>query len=107
MEIAAGGNIFIRPNRLDKTGDKTAGHKHNFDHVTIICTGAIHVSATLSNGGKIERDFRAPAHCLIRADVSHEITAIEDNTVYWCCYAHRTPQGDVVQHETGWTDAYV
>ncbi len=130
MEIAAGGNIFIRPNRLDKAGDKTTGHTHNFDHVTIVFTGAIHVRAFRRAqivkevgpddglGAEIstpeyhdtliaERDFHAPAHCLIRADVMHEITALEDNTVYWCCYAHRTPQGDVVQHETGWTDAYV
>ena len=69
MEIAAGGNIFIRPNRLEKAGDRTEGHKHNFDHVTIVYAGGIHVSATLPNGEKIEREFRAPAHCLIRADV--------------------------------------
>ena len=107
MEIAAGGNVFIRPNRLDGVGDKTVGHTHNFDHVTVVFTGAIHVVARLPNGNVIERDFHAPAHCLIRADVEHEIKALEPNTVYWCVYAHRTPQGDVVQHETGWTDAYV
>ncbi len=106
MDIAAGGNFFIRPNYLEKAGDKTVGHTHNFDHVTIIFSGAVHILARWGNGATVEKDFRAPAHCLIRADVEHEITALEDNTVYWCCYAHRTPQGDVVQYENGWTEAY-
>jgi hypothetical protein len=26
--------------------------------------------------------------------------------VFWCVYAHREPQGDVVQDYTGWPDAY-
>lgn len=106
MEIAPGGNVFIRPNRLERIGDKTSGHFHNFDHVTIVFTGAIHVVATLLNGTTIEQDFKAPAHCLIRKDVRHEITATEDHTIYWCVYAHRDPQGDVVERNTGWTEAY-
>lgn len=100
------GNIFIRPNTLTKAGDVTDGHTHNFDHTTVVFKGAIHVKATLPDGSVVERDFVAPAHCLIRADVLHEITALEDDTVYWCVYAHREPQGDVVQEVTGWYEAY-
>lgn len=105
-EIAPGGNVFIRPNRLPALGDRVQGHKHNFDHVTIVFTGAILVRATLPSGAVVEREFHAPAHCLIRADVEHEITALADGTEFWCVYAHRTPQGEVVQQETGWTEAY-
>ena len=101
------GNIFIRPNPLPRAGDKIDGHRHNFDHTTIVFRGAVHVKATLPNGAVIERDFRAPAHCLIRADVTHEIVALEDNTEFWCVYAHRTPQGEVSERYTGWPDAYV
>jgi len=25
----------------------------------------------------------------------------------WCIYSHRTPQGDVSEHSTGWGRAYV
>lgn len=101
------GNIFIRPNPLPKAGDKVDGHTHNFDHTTIVFRGAVHVKATLPNGTIIERDFHAPAHCLIRADVMHEITALEDNTEFWCVYSHRTPQGEVAETYTGWEGAYV
>jgi hypothetical protein len=100
------GNIFIRPNRLPVVGDAVDGHKHNFDHTTIVFTGAVHVTATLPDGRVIERDFKAPAHFLVRADVTHRIEATEPETVFWCVYAHRTPQGDIVQDYTGWPEAY-
>lgn len=101
------GNIFIRPNKLPKKGDFVGGHEHNFDHTTIVFKGAIHVKANLPNGSVIERDFTAPAHVLIRKDVTHEITALADDTEFWCVYSHRTPQGDVVQEYDGWMDGYV
>ena len=82
------------------------GHTHNFDHTTIVFTGAIHVDATLPNGTVVSREFRAPAHCLIRADVKHKITALEDNTQYWCVYSHRTPQGEVAEQFDGWMQGY-
>ncbi len=99
------GNIFIRPNPLPKAGDRVEGHKHNFDHTTIVFKGAVHVRASLPDGGKIERDYVAPAHFLVRKDVEHEITATVDDTEFWCVYSHRTPQGDVVQEWDGWEAA--
>lgn len=101
------GNVFIRSNRLAKAGDKTTGHTHNFDHTTIVFTGGIRIEATLPNGTQIVREANAPAHFLIRAEVSHEITALTDGTEYWCVYSHRDHQGEVVQVYDGWTEAYV
>ena len=103
----ASGNVFIRPNPLPKAGDRVHGHRHNFDHTTIVFRGAIHVRAVTPDGRVIEQDFTAPAHCLIKAEVEHEITALVDGTEFWCVYAHREPQGDIVQHYTGWGPAYV
>jgi len=99
------GNVFIRPNTMTK-GDVINGHKHNFDHTSIIFTGAVRVVATLPDGRKVEVERAAPAHLLIKADVEHEITALEDNTEFWCVYSHRGPQGDIVQEYTGWPEAY-
>lgn len=102
----ASGNIFIRPTKLENVGDHVPGHTHNFDHTTIFFKGAFHVKATLPNGQIIERDFKAPSHCLIKAEVLHEITALEPNSEFWCVYSHREPQGDIVQEVTGWMEAY-
>lgn len=107
------GNVFIRPNSLPKKGDRIDGHKHNFDHTTIIFKGAVHVIAKLEDGTRIERDFAAPghpsgapSHCLIRAGVEHEITALDDGTVFWCVYSHNTPQATISQVYDGWQEAY-
>ena len=99
------GNIFLRKMNHNK-GDVTQGHKHNFDHTTIVFSGAVHVKAVLPSGKVIERDFAAPTHFLVKAEVEHEITALEDGTQYWCVYSHRTPQDEIVQTYTGWGDAY-
>lgn len=99
------GNIFIRPNTLDHAGQCVDGHTHNFDHTTIVFTGSVHVEATLPNGEVKTGVFEAPAHFLVKADVTHKITALVDNTVFWCVYSHRTPQGDIIQEYDGWMDA--
>ncbi len=99
------GNIYRRKNKLGK-GQVTQGHTHNFDHLTIVFTGGIHIKAKMPDGSTLERDFFAPSDCLIRADVEHEITALMDDTEYWCIYSHRFPQGQVSMEETGWMPAY-
>lgn len=106
VEFVAG-NIFIRPNPLPRAGDVVRGHCHNFDHVTYVVSGAVHIRAVRPDGVVIERDFVAGQFCLIKAEVEHEIIATVDGTLFHCIYAHRTPQGDVVQEFTGWEPAYV
>lgn len=100
------GNIYIRPNVMEKAGEVIHGHAHRFDHTSIVFTGAVRVKAKLLDGRTIEQDFTAPAHFLVLAGVEHEITALEDGTTFWCVYAHRTPQGEVVQRHIGWQGAY-
>jgi hypothetical protein len=112
----ASGNVFIRPmpHRLDRAGDSVEGHAHNFDHTSIVLRGAARFEAVLSNGPVSIDRFAADdehgdtrCHVLIKAGVSHKITALTDNTIVWCVYAHRNPQGEVVQNFTGWEAAYV
>ena len=98
--------MFIRPNLLPDVGSDIQGHKHNFDHVSIVFTGAVRVEATGPEGQSITREFEAPAHFLVKADWTHRIVALAPQTWVWCVYAHRTPQADVVQEWTGWEPAY-
>ncbi len=44
---------------------------------------------------------------LIQAGVCHRLTALEDDTIGHCIYAHRNAQGDVLQDYDGWAPAYV
>jgi hypothetical protein len=121
MEYVSG-NIFVRPNFLEKTGDNISGHEHNFDHTSFVTRGSIHVvkwrKLYNDNGARMVRDgqpawlqveakdFSAGSHFLVKAEERHEITALEDNSEFACIYSHRTPQGDVVQAYSGWDRAY-
>lgn len=118
----ASGNIYIRPTVLP-AGERVDGHTHNFDHTTIVFRGVVQVrkwrpivevngEPRIGDDGKPmywlvgDKTFISPAHFLVEAGSTHEITALED-TEFWCVYSHRTPQGDVVEEYNGWTHAYV
>jgi quercetin dioxygenase-like cupin family protein len=101
------GNIFIRQALVGAAkGDQIVGDVHNFDHTTYVVSGSIHVHATAPDGTTREVTKSAGQWVLIKADVKHTITALEDGTTVHCVYAHRTPQGEVVQEFTGWETAY-
>jgi len=68
--------------------------------------GSVHIKAKHPDGTVVEKDFVAPSWVLIKADTRHEITGLEDNTIFWCVYAHRNAQGQIVEQKTGWEDAY-
>lgn len=44
---------------------------------------------------------------LITAEAQHELLCLGNAGYAGCIYAHRTPQGDIVQQFTGWEKAYV
>jgi len=83
-----------------KEGDTTGGHDHNFDHVTILFSGAVRVEAD----GKTELFRSSVGHhpkIWIKAGVVHSITALEDNTYLECWYVHRDENGYVVEEYQG------
>lgn len=103
MELVLG-NVFIRPMTFAKAGDVVEGHAHNFDHVTYVVRGALQFTA----GGRVVVKRASDGHnfVLIRAGVTHQINALEDESLGHCVYSHRSPQGDVVQEYDGWTPGY-
>jgi hypothetical protein len=96
------GNLFFRPMMFDGKGSFVKGHSHNFDHATFISRGSLHVRAfkikpdnTPEDSPAWERDYKSPAAVLIKANVSHEFTALEDGTVATCIFALRDFKGEV------------
>jgi quercetin dioxygenase-like cupin family protein len=110
MEFASG-NVFIREMAFAKAGDVVEGHKHNFDHTTYVIRGALLIESLNEDGtvkqSAIKRAVDGRNWVLIKANVSHRLTAQEDNSMGHCIYAHRTPQAEIVQDYDGWTPAYV
>lgn len=117
MAEYASGNIYIREMRLAKNGDAIDGHTHNFDHTTYLLSGSVHIERRPAGpDGKPLTDkadvitLRAEPggnFALIEAHYHHKITALEDGCLLHCVYAHRSPQGEVVQSPNGWTEAYI
>lgn len=66
------------------SGDMEQGHSHCFDHVTLLASGKLRLTALGQSS-----DFTAPHHIFIRAGVEHELMALEDNTTVHCIHAIR------------------
>lgn len=104
------GNIFIREMRFEKKGHVVSGHTHNFDHTTYVAKGSLRIEA-LDDDDKVVRSVDKKATeghnwVLIKANVRHQITALEDESMGHCIYSHRNPQGEVVQEYDGWMKSY-
>jgi hypothetical protein len=87
------GNVWVRQNILEKIGDTNGGgHKHKFDHVTLLTQGRVQVEIE----GHPPKEFVAPTFIVIRKQHSHTFTALEDDTVYFCIFALRDLDGEPI-----------
>jgi hypothetical protein len=112
MPERAMGNIFVRAGgRMDallKKGGVVDWHVHkNFAHVSALFIGGVFAQKKSPAGVMlVERELWAPHYLLIEAGHPHRFTSLVDGTVLHCIYAHRSPQGEVVEEYNGWLDAY-
>lgn len=84
IAVSCVSSVYVRHMVFKNAGDVETGHAHVFDHQTLVAKGSIKVKAN----GK-ETVFNAP-HCVfIRANVEHELTALQDDTVVYCIHALR------------------
>jgi quercetin dioxygenase-like cupin family protein len=86
------GNVYLRQHILN-SGESVQGHKHYYDHVTLITQGKIVVEIE----GHNPKEFCAPNFVVINKDIKHTITALEDNTMYFCIFALRDKDGVVIE----------
>lgn len=93
FELGYFGNIWVKQNVLEREGDSFDGHEHKFDHVTLLTSGKVQVEIQ----GKEPKDFTAPTFIVIRKEQKHKMTALEDGTVYYCVYALRNLDGEVIE----------
>ena len=88
ITLACVANIFSRQMHFKKAGDVEHGHTHPFDHLTLLAHGSLKVIID----GK-ESVFKAPGHIYIKAEIQHELEALEDDTVAYCIHALRWGNG--------------
>ena len=87
------GNIWVRQNYMEKSGDTVGGHVHFFDHVSLLAKGSVSVQID----DKDPVVFHAPTFIVIRKNRRHQITALEDDTSWYCVFAARDLDGNVTE----------
>jgi hypothetical protein len=93
FELGYFGNIWVRQNVFERAGEASNGHQHKFDHVTLLVSGKVSVELE----GSDTKEFTAPTFIVIRKEHRHKITALEDGTVYYCVFALRDLDGEVME----------
>ena len=101
-ELGYFGNIWVRQNLLKKSGEITQGHKHHFDHVSLLATGKVRVEVE----GFEPKEFTAPTFIVIKKEHSHKFIALEDNTLWYCVFALRDIDGEVTDIYSGDNSPY-
>lgn len=81
-------NLFVKQMEFLKAGDVEQGHAHCYDHLTLLASGSMRITALGQT-----TDFKAPHHIFIKAGVEHRLEALEDNTVAHCIHALREKDG--------------
>ena len=86
------GNVWVRSHHFAKKGDTNGGgHKHNFNHVTLLAVGSVLCEVE----GQTPKTFDAPTFIVIDKDHNHKFTALTDDVIYYCVFALRDLDGNV------------
>jgi hypothetical protein len=84
-------NVYSRLMHFKNKGDVEDGHKHTFDHGTLISSGSVLYEVLGDNGEAVSsKVFTAPNFIFVDKDKNHRIIALEKNTVCACIHALRT-----------------
>lgn len=97
IRIMCVSNVFSRMMYFEKTGDIEEGHRHTFDHATLLSSGKLKVELLdEENNVKGEKVFVAPDFIFIGKDDIHRLTALEDETIAVCIHAMRDLNEDII-----------
>ena len=88
------GNVWIRQKKFLKVGEKIRGHKHNYDHVSLLASGKVRVEVDDN-----VREFEGPTFLVISKDKMHTVTALTDDVLWYCIFANRDVNGEVFDPE--------
>lgn len=102
VQIVAISNVFTRLMYFEKKGDTEAGHKHSYDHATILSSGSVLYEVLDAPGGNTvaQKVFQAPGYIFVDKDKHHRITALEDGAVCLCVHALRTIDEEIISPDS-------
>ncbi len=83
-------NTYAKEMTLPK-GCVAMSHKHSYSHLSCLAQGEC-ILTIIDNGVEVKTNHKAPDMIEIRADIEHQIEAVED--IVWYCI-HGTTEKDV------------
>ena len=83
-------NVWVRQKIFTKVGEEIGGHKHKYDHLSILAKGEVQLR--VDDQVKV---FHAPTFIVIPKDRVHNVTALTDDVLWYCVFAHRDINGEV------------
>jgi hypothetical protein len=91
IKIICVSNVYSRLMHFKNKGDVEAGHKHLFDHGSLVSSGSV-LYEVLDDAGQAvsSKVFTAPNFIFVDKDKNHRITALEKDTVCACIHALKT-----------------
>ena len=95
-ELGYFGNLWVRQNYIPIKNTPIPGHSHHFDHVTLLVQGKVSVKVE----GYESKVFTAPTFITIKKELHHEFTSLEDDTLYYCIFAMRDNDGNILDEYT-------
>lgn len=82
-EMGFFGNIWIRKLYFPTKETIHDGHTHPHDHMSMLISGSVKVEVE----GFKTQTFKAPTFVSIKKEYKHKITALEDETIWFCMFA--------------------
>ena len=92
IDLGYFGNIWVKQFAFNKIGQYSLGHKHDFDHVTLLVQGKVLVEVE----GFEPKEFVGPTFIVIKKEHRHKFTALSDACIWYCIFALRDLDGNVV-----------
>lgn len=99
IKIMCISNVYTRLMHFQNAGDIEHGHMHDFDHGTLVSSGAVLVEI-LDPETKTpvsQKTIEAPNFIFIQKDKFHRLTALVDDTVCACIHALRTNDEELLE----------
>lgn len=90
-DVYIDGPVACREFVLAHTCQENAGHKHAYDHVTVVNAGAVlvYVRGHAADPWTFRDRYERGEFFTVNAGVEHRIKADADGTVYTCIFCHR------------------
>lgn len=90
-------NVFIKQMFFSKIGDQHDGHKHLYDHATLLAAGSVIVEKfDNENNIVFHKKFTAPSAIFIEKNITHRITATENDSIAYCIHALKDENSNIV-----------